>query len=84
MLSRPRNRFSLPPDIGSIASTGLDCAAIAVGSFSSPVDTQEPGVVTPMSARKVVRVPDPTCGMIGMMVLAEVPPTEVHVVSVQV
>ena len=38
--SRPRNRFSLPPDIGSIASAGLDCAAIAVGSFSSPVTTQ--------------------------------------------
>src|SRR5262249_21403978 len=67
VLSRPKNRFSRPPDIGSIALGALvvPCAAIAVGSFSSPVTTQPPGAERPMSARNVFRVPDPACGMIG-------------------
>src|SRR5215469_5808027 len=83
LLSRPRNRSSRPPDMGSIALAALaPWAAIAVGSFSSPTTTQEPGAVNPMSDRKVERVPEPTCGMIGTIGLV-LPPTWFQFVSVQ-
>src|SRR5215475_2519195 len=48
-LSRPWNRLSLPPDIGSKAFAALaPCAAIAVGSFSSAVTTHGPRVGLPI------------------------------------
>src|SRR5580698_11053162 len=82
LLRRPRNRSSRPLEIGSMASAGSACTAIAVGLLSSTVVTQEPTVGLPMSARKVARVSEPSCGKRGMMVSPEVPPTWVHVVSV--
>ena len=48
---------------------------MAVGSFSSPTTAQVPGAsVTPIWPTKKLRVPEPTCGMIGMMASLEVPP----------
>src|SRR5262249_36623259 len=72
--SRPWNRLSRPLDIGSIASAGKPDWSIASGSFSSTFATQPPGVVTPIAPRNEVRVPEPTCGSSGWMVLAEAPP----------
>ncbi len=69
VLLTPSNRLRRAWEIGTMASSGLVCWAMAVGSFCSTVTAHVPGLVRAglTEARRVLRMPEPVGGMRGMM-----------------
>src|SRR5215475_5290281 len=79
-----RSAMYLPTENGKMTLALLVLRSALTPSFSSslppPSLTHEPGVVTPIAARKKERVPDPVCGM-NAAILPALPPTWFQLVT---